>query len=429
MVNTIFFAGNENAFKEENFVPESAGAADDGKVPVLDATGKLDESFLYLPTPLGMYYTHPLTRTAYNLETLTNNKLLLANGQYVSRTTYADLFAVLGTTYGTDTSDIVTDAYTNLATQLTSPTVDRATGELLTILTGGTTARIQSESGGVITDTDQTINTALGTNATAVKRNGRIAAHRTSVNTAYLYNRNGGNTWDLLGSVAIGFAPSGDPVFVDDNTFLIWNGATTWAVFYWNGTTLTKHATTLVGSYICVFNGYVVTKSTNNYDMGAYTISAGAPTAYGSNSTNNGTIYGFYVDPDNTKLYCTTSNGLLEELTIGGGTISRTTAKSGITTSNISGGSGDYGGGILRKDGTKHILYGTAISFPDENFARAVEDGLANNLTVPQISATKAWWRLNTNPRRYGVVYQDFTYPTTFKLPTVAGDATYLRAK
>lgn len=72
-------------------VSTSAGAADAGKIPLLDSTGKLSNTIV-LPVPAGtvIYVAGTNAPTGY----------LKGNGAAVSRTTYADLYAVIGTTYG-----------------------------------------------------------------------------------------------------------------------------------------------------------------------------------------------------------------------------------------------------------------------------------------------------------------------------------------
>lgn len=72
----------------------STGAADAGKIVALDENGRIDQSVLpiqVLVPPGGVqYFAMPTAPTGW----------LAADGSIVSRISYADLFAVIGTTFG-----------------------------------------------------------------------------------------------------------------------------------------------------------------------------------------------------------------------------------------------------------------------------------------------------------------------------------------
>jgi len=81
------------ALMAENLVKTSSGAADENKVPVLNADGDIEDGFI--PSTIGITGEIKLWSTAS-----APTGWLIANAAAVSRTTYAALFAVVGTTYG-----------------------------------------------------------------------------------------------------------------------------------------------------------------------------------------------------------------------------------------------------------------------------------------------------------------------------------------
>lgn len=77
-------------------VKTSSGAGDENKIAVLNASGEFDVGFI----PSSSLSLVPTGATFQWLTDTAPTGYLLTYGQAVSRTTYADLFAVIGTTFG-----------------------------------------------------------------------------------------------------------------------------------------------------------------------------------------------------------------------------------------------------------------------------------------------------------------------------------------
>lgn len=80
-----------DTLRANDFVSTSSGAGDVNKVPKLDSNGKIPDGFVYLPTGGVMPYAGSSAPTGW---------VLCDGSSYLRTGTYAALFAIIGTTYG-----------------------------------------------------------------------------------------------------------------------------------------------------------------------------------------------------------------------------------------------------------------------------------------------------------------------------------------